>query len=250
MHTTLFQDALWISGPALQCIVALFMVHRRLVKQFPVFWSYTVFHVLLSPISYLASRASYRTYFNVYWGAEFVDMIFTLLVIQELFTHVFAPYEAIRSLGRLLFRSAALVMTVLAFVLAAGSGRVSRSPMVDRFISLERSVHVLEIGVLIVLFVMCRVLGMVWQRFAFGIAVGMGLTLSGEAIAAAMRVFLGAAGNRIYIWLEPISAMVAICIWAYYAISVDREVQFSTASASTSQLAEWDRALEQLLTRS
>jgi len=251
MHINLLQGALWILGPLLQCIVAVMIIHRGLLKQIPVFWSYCVFHVLLAPMSYMASRISYRGYFHVYWGAEFVDMVLTFLVIQELFSHVFAPYEAIRWIGRILFQSAALVMIVFSVLLAAsGHSRASLSPVIERFMSLERSVHVLEIGILLVLFLACRVLGIVWQRFAFGIAVGLGLTLSGEAIAAALRVFLGAAGNHLYIWLEPISATLATCVWAYYAMSVDRKAEAPVPTPSPAQLMEWNRALGNFLSRS
>lgn len=251
MHINLVQGALWILGPLLQGIVAVMIIHRGFLKQIPVFWSYSVFHVLLAPTSYAANRISYRAYFHVYWGAEFIDMVLTFLVVQELFSQAFAPYEAIRSMGRILFQSAALVMIVFSLLLAASSRSIgSPSPVIERFISLERSVHVLEIGLLLVLFLVCRVLGMVWQRFAFGIAVGLGLTLSGEAIAAALRAFLGAAGNHLYIWLEPLSATLATCVWAYYSISVDRKAEALVASPSPSQLMEWNRALGDFLSRS
>jgi len=251
MRPTLLQELLWISGPVLQSVVAIAIIHRRLLKVVPIFWSYTFFHVALAVVSYAAARVSYRTYFYVYWGAEIVDMVLTLLVIQELFRHAFAPYGAIRSLGQVLFRSAALMMIVFSILLATiGKGKVSPRPLVDSLISLERSVHVFEIGVLFVLFLACRILGIVWQRLPFGIAVGIGLTLSGEAIAAALLAFLGTAGNQLYIWLEPMSCALATGVWAYYAISIDREAQFSSPGLSSTLLAEWNQALEHLLSRS
>lgn len=252
MRSTLLQNVLWISGPALQSLIAVMMIHRRIVKQLPVFWGYTVFHVLLAVTSYSASRVSYRAYFYVYWGAEVIDMFLTLFVIQELFSDVFSPYRAIRSGGRILFRSAALVMITFSILLArAGGTSPSLSPLVVKLFALERSVHICEIGILFVLLMASKILGIVWQRFVFGIAVGMGLTLSGEAIAAAVRLFVGPAGNRLYIWLEPMSAVLATVVWAYYAISVDKAAELSPSStASPIHLAEWNRALEHFLSKS
>lgn len=251
MYPTLLQAVLWILGPSLQFVVAVMIIHRRLLKEIPIFFGYTVFHVVLAVTSYVASRVSYRAYFDVYWGAEILDMVLTLLVIQELFSRAFAPYESIRTLGRILFRLAALIMVISSVLLAtSGSGRGSLSPLVDRFVSLERSVLVLEIGVLFVLFLAGRIFGIIWQRFTFGIAVGMGLTLSGEAIAAALRAFLGPAGNQFYVWLEPVSYTVATAIWAYYSFSVDREAELSSATASPTQLAEWNRVLQLFVSRS
>jgi len=246
MHPTLLQNVLWVSGPCCQLIVAAAMIHRRAVRQLPVFWSYSVFHVLLATGTYSASRISYRTYFYIYWAAEVVDMFLTLFVIQELFSVTFSPYGAIRSLGRMLFQSVALIMMLLSVVLARiGTLQHSMKPLIERLIAVERSVHVFEIGVLIALLVASRLLGIVWNRLVFGIAIGIGFTLAGEAIAAGMRAFLGAAGNQLYVWLEPISACTAPVIWAYYAISADPVLQPLSATADgPSQLGEWNRALE------
>jgi len=250
MHASLFQYALWISGPLLQSVVAVVMIHRRLVRIFPLFWGYTIFHVLLFVVTLAASRMSYRSYFYTYWGAEVVDMILTLLIIQELFSHVFAPYDAVRSLGRIAFRSATLFMVISSILLARSGGSRTMSPLVDKLMSFERSVHVFEIGVLFVLFLGCSLLGITWERFAFGIAVGMGLTLSGEAVAAALRVFLGPAGNNVYVWLEPISCALATMTWAYYAVSLDRQAEATFQTTVPTQLAEWNRALEHFVSKS
>jgi hypothetical protein len=226
------------------------MIHRRLVKSFPIFWGYTVFHVLLSLVSFVASHVSYRAYFYTYWGAEIIDMILTLLIIQELFWHVFALYEAIDSLGRILFRSATVIMIIFSVLLGNSGGGGKISPLVDKLMSLERSVHIFEIGVLFALFLGSRILGIAWQRFAFGVAVGMGLTLSGEAIAAAVRVSLGNAGNNLYTWLEPTSCALATIVWTYYSISADQQAEVTSAQPAPTQLAEWNRVLEHFLSKS
>jgi len=248
MHSTLLQNVVWVSGPLLQSAVAAMMIYRRVVRQFPVFWGYSVFHVLLFAVLYSASRISYRAYFDLYWGKEVVEMFFLLLVIQELFSHVFGLYEGIQHVGRILFRSAALVMIMVSIILARSGS--TTSSLVERLVSLERSVHVFELGVLFVLFLACRIMGVVWQRFAFGIAVGMGLMLSGEAIVAALRAMLGAAGNPLYIILEPVCCGLATVVWAYYASLADPAPQSSWSVPPATQLAEWNHALEHFRSRS
>ena len=251
MHSNLLQNALWISGPLLQCVVALIMIHRGTVKRFPVFWSYTVFHVLLAPLSFWASRTSYRTYFYVYWGTEVVDMFVTLLVLQELFSNVFSEYDSIRTIGRVLFRSTVLIMILVSLAMARlGTAGSAVSSLVQSFVTLERSVHIFEIGVLFMLFLACRTLGLVWQRFWFGIAAGFGLMLAGEAIAATLRSSLGATANYLYTWLEPSSCVLATVVWSYYAVTADRQVVSASTAPEPTQLAEWNHALEQLLSRS
>lgn len=248
MHPTLFQNALRISGPILQALVAAMIIHRRLLRRFPVFAGYTIFHVLLV-VLFAASQLSYRAYFDLYWGAEFLDMVLTFMVIQELFSHAFLPYEAVRELGQILFRLSAVAMIALSVIIARSGGGPSTSHLVTRFVTLERSVHVLEIGVLFMLFLVCRLFGIVWHRFAFGIAVGIGLALSGEAVAAALRVSMGSKGNHLYAWLAPASYTIATVVWAYYATFGDPVAEISSSSLPPTQLAEWDRALEHFLTK-
>jgi hypothetical protein len=249
MHPTAIQYALWVLQPLLQSLVAIAMVYRGLWKRIPVFWFYTVFHVLLAITSYVASQISYRAYFDVYWGAECLDMLLTIMVIQELFYTIFGSYDRIGVLGRRLFRWTAIIMLGAAIGVGIFGGRASESPLVDTFVALQRSVQILEIGTLFVLIVVCRVFGIVWQRFAFGIVVGLGLALSAETVAAALRTWMGSVGDRLYIWLEPSAYVSATAIWAFYAVSHDREPAPSSSRKLRTQLGEWNHVLQQFLSR-
>lgn len=121
--------------------------------------------------------------------------------------------------------------------------------MVDTFIALQRSVQILEIGTLFVLIVVCRIFGIVWQRLAFGIAVGLGLALSAETVVAALRIWMGSGGNGLYIWLEPMAYVAATAVWAFYAVSRDREPAPSPAQELRTQLAEWNHVLQHFRSR-
>lgn len=249
MHPNAIQCALWILQPLLQCVVAIAMIYRGLWKKIPVFWFYTVFHVLLAITSYAASRISYKAYFDLYWGAECVDMLLNLMVIQELFGLIFGSYDRIRVLGGRLFRWTAVVMLGVAIGVAIFRGRGSESPLVDAFVGLQRSVQILEIGTLFVLILVCRIFGIVWQRFTFGIAVGLGLALSAETVTAALRTWMGSAGDGLYIWLEPIAYVSATAIWAFYSVSRDREPTATSSHELRTQLGEWNHVLQHFRSR-
>jgi hypothetical protein len=249
MHPNAIQSALWILQPLLQFVVAIAMIHRGLWKKIPVFWCYSVFHVLLAIVSYAAGRISYTAYFDVYWGAECVDMFLVLMVIQELFSLTLGSYERVGVLGRKLFRWTAIVMLGAAIGLGILGGPGSKSPLVDTFVALQRSVQILEIGTLFALMIFCWLFGIVWQRFAFGIAVGLGLALSAETVAAALRAGLGSAADGFYIWLEPIAYVSATAVWAFYAVSRDREPALSSPRELRLQLGEWNHVLQYFRSR-
>jgi len=249
MRPTAIQYAIWMLPPLLQCLVAVSMIRRGLWKRLPVFWCYTLFHILLAMVSYAASQMSYEAYFDVYWGAECVDMLLTFMVIQELFQVVFSSYDRIGVLSRRLFRWTAVVMLAAAIGLGVAGGRGSESPLVDTFVALQRSVQILEIGTLFVLIVVCRIFGIVWQRFAFGIAVGLGLALSAETAVSAMRTWMGSAGDGLYIWVEPMAYVAATAVWAFYALSRDREPAPVASRELRRQLGEWNHVLQHFLTR-
>jgi hypothetical protein len=249
MHATAVQYALWILQPLLQCVVAIAMINRGLWNKIPVFWSYTVFHVLLAIASYLASQISYSAYFDVYWGAECLDMLLTFMIIQELFRLIFGSYDPIGILSRRLFQWTAIVMVGTSIGIGVFGGHGSESPRVDAFIAMQRSVQILEIGTLFVLIVVCRIFGIVWQRFAFGIVVGLGFALSAGTVVAALRTWMGSAGDGIYVSLEPIAYTLATAIWAFYAVSRDREPAPSSSKELRTKLGEWNHVLQHFRSR-
>src|SRR3954469_13170712 len=103
-------------------IVAMFRNGSR--KRFPMFWTYTLYQVLLTATLMVFFQFGDMEYFLAYWAGAAVSAFLGFAVIYECFGEAMKPYETLRDLGRLLFRWGALVMTLVGvfFMVATPSG--------------------------------------------------------------------------------------------------------------------------------
>ncbi len=87
-------------APALQLTICVVMLRRKLIREFPCFFGYTMYHVFryaaLFTVRLTMPRAAY---FDSYWLAQMISAILGFAVIHEIYQHVFRNYEALRTLG-------------------------------------------------------------------------------------------------------------------------------------------------------
>src|SRR5581483_4530573 len=217
-NAQLVTNLLWFAHPVLQTAVAVILIRRKLHRAFPVFFQYILSQILIFAVEYSIYRAgSYRWYFYAYWAGTAVSVFFGFRVIHEIFLDVFRPYHTLKDLGSVLFKWAGLVMLLVAVVVAFSSP-ASNSPMTQAILTTERCVRVIQCGLVIILPVFCRYLGISWRQHTFGISLGFG-TLA--AVVLAIVAF--AAGSHISAAAAEMVNMaaenVAIFIWLGYLLA-------------------------------
>ena len=82
--------------------------------------------------------------------------------------------DTLRDLGSVLFKWAGLVMLMVAGVVAASAASGTGNPLETGIMTLERSVRVVQCGLILFLLVFSRYLGTNWRQKTFGIALGFG----------------------------------------------------------------------------
>src|SRR6266550_3571505 len=108
-------NALWMIQPVLQLGVAGIMFRRKLHQTFPVFFAYILFQIPIFCLVFAAYEwGSYSQYFYTYWICAAISLVLGFKVIHEIFLDVFRPYHALKDLGSVLFKWAALVMLLFA----------------------------------------------------------------------------------------------------------------------------------------
>ena len=235
--------ALWIAHPVLQSAVAAAMIRRKLYRVFPFFFAYVICQILIFSILFPVYRSnSYLLFFYVYWATTAVSVGLGFKVIHEVFLDIFRPYHTLKDLGSVLFKWAGLVMLLVAGVAAASSPISESGPLVQAVLTLQRSVRVVQCGLVFFLLVFSRYLGISWRQRSFGIALGFGSFASLELSMIALRV-----GSYIS---EPTLSLVnmgayncAITIWFVYSCvrSVNRE-----ASTTLLKTQRWEQSLSDL----
>ncbi len=215
------QTALWIAHPILQLVVGIVMWRHRLHRLFPVFFTYICFQIfafgVLFPMSSQWVNASYQLFFYSYWSCAAINLVLGFMVIYEIFLDVFRPYYTLKDLGSVLFKWAALVMSLVAFVVAASSPTGDQGPIVQAVITVTRCVRVAQVGLILFLLVFSRYLGVSWKQHSFGLSLGLGLSAGVELGTLAFHVSGHASGVAVHM-VNLVAYNISILLWLGYAL--------------------------------
>lgn len=165
---------LWIAHPVMQVGLAAVMWRRKLLRTYPVFFAYVVSEVMLFLVLFL-NQSNSDVYFYLYWVGATISAALGFAVIHEVFSDVLRPFHALRDFSTLLFRWAALVVMLIATMSAIGSTKSGMGSLAVGLMTLERSVRVMQCGLVLFLLMFSRYLGSSWRHRSFGIALGFGI---------------------------------------------------------------------------
>ena len=215
------QIALWIAHPILQLAVGIAMFRHKLHRLFPVFFAYICFQILAFAVLFPMNEwgiASYMQYFFSYWACAAVNLVLGFMVIYEIFLDVFRPYRTLKDLGSVLFKWAALVMSLVGFVVAASSPLGDQGPIVQALMTITRCVRVAQVGLILFLLVFSRYLGVSWKQHSFGLSMGLGLSAGVELGTLAFHVS-GHASQATADVINLVTYNVAILVWLTYSLA-------------------------------
>jgi len=233
---------LWGVQPILQSVVAAVFWRRKLYRQFPVFFSYLLVQVAIFAVTYPLYRdATYRWYFWFYWLGEAINAILGFKVIHEIFLDVFRPYHSLKDLGTPVFKWAGVVMLLVSVVVAA-SNSFSQDPIVHAVTTLERSVCMVQFGLILFLILFSRFLGVSRKQVSFGIALGFGLSAGTELMLLAMHAG-GLVHQENFDLINMLAVNISILVWLTYAFS---RVVARGIAVNYWQTQRWEQGLKDL----
>lgn len=265
--------ALWIGGWALSLAVVVAMVRRKLRQQYPFFFAYAAFQVVSVPVLFAIYHllavyqwGSYANYFYAYWVSSALEIGLGLLVLYEIFQHAFRPYAALRGLASMIFRWAALVLLLVAAITAL-SAPLGQSPLVTVILSLERSIRMMQCGLLILMLFFSPQLGLSWRSHLFGITAGFGGYAAVSLTLVSLKTQLGIPGDTAYSLISSGGYTLAAALWCGYLLGpeparmavrvqhVPDQWDFALqgigrASAPDSFLSSMEKTVDRILTES
>lgn len=200
------------------------MFQRKYVQRLPWFFGYTVFHIVQFILLVVSYKMSYSAYFYAYWTTEGIDALLTLIVLQELFTEVFRPYEAVRDLVVLIFRWATMFLMAMALVSAAAARGNEMDRLVAGLLVMQRSVSLVQCGLLALLIGMYKLAGLNWRSMPMAIGFGFGVISSVSTVVMALRAY-GTPGADPYFSIVLAGAYdIGVFIWVIAICAPIREV--------------------------
>ncbi|HKW26386.1 MAG TPA: hypothetical protein VJN48_11420 [Terriglobales bacterium] len=201
----------------MQVALALVMWRRKLLGAYSYFFAYIVSEVMLFLVLFLNEKNP-DAYFYLYWVGATISAVLGFKVIHEVFSDVLRPFHALKDFSAMLFRWAGLVVMLIATMSAIGSTSSAMGSLAVGLMTLERSVRVMQCGLVLFLLMFSRYLGSSWRHRSFGIALGFGIfavvefALLGLQFAnvidrSTLNIFsMGAYDTAIGIWLAYVIA--------------------------------------------
>jgi hypothetical protein len=232
--------ALWCATPVLQAAVVIAIWRRKLHKQFPVFFTYMVCQIVIFAAIF-PLRNHYTWFFWAYWaGAAPINAVLCFKIIHETFLDVFRPYHTLKDLGTVIFKWAGLVMLLVAVVVAFSTSS-EQGPLMHAVTTLQRSIRLVQFGLILFLLLFSGFLGVSRRQFSFGIALGFGAFAGVELLLLALQ-----SGGLLH--LEAFNhANLAIynlivVVWFSYAIMPS---PIRKSAANPLQTQRWEQGLAQ-----
>jgi hypothetical protein len=242
----------WAAPHVLQIVVLWAMLHRKLHRQFPAFFLYTVVEILqfATLLTISSSHLGFGdTYFRVYAAGLGLSTVFRFGVIHEVLTELFQSYPVLRRPGTWLFRAVTVALIALALTLSVGPPGNSSTTFIALIQNLDRSASLLQAGLLLALFSLSRYFDLSWRSPMFGIALGVGIVASIQLMIEAIRAGFGATGHRTLNLIAMAAYHCCVLVWLYYFMRPEPKSQLTTNQLPENNLEAWNRELEQLLQR-
>src|SRR6202140_2496138 len=178
---------LWCAQRILQSVGAVILSARKMHKQIPVFFLFLPVQVANFAIIFpLWEIRDFKMYFVFFWLGEAANAVLGFKVIHEIFLDVFRPYHTLKDLGTLLFKWAGVVM-LLVSVVVAFSNSFDQNPLVHALTTLQRSVRIVQLGLILFMLLFSSFLGVSRKQVSFGISLGFGLFAGVELMLYALN---------------------------------------------------------------
>lgn len=235
--------ALWLSQPALQFGVAFMLRRRKLEGEFRYFFRYLSFQGFANLLLF-ALLNHYRSYFYTYWVLTVFSTVLEFGIIYEIFGQLFRPYPYLRDFAGVTLRWAGSLLVVVALLFAI-SASAKEEPVIVAVLWAERSVRLVQCGLVFFLLWFCSYLGITRRHYLFGVALGFGTIASTELAAVAVRMATGYINDRAFNIALLAASDFAALLWVIYLRSPARTSKQAPAMAVPGQ--KWEQGVAELL---
>ena len=226
-------------------------MRRRLVREFPLFFFYLAFHVVNDStglVFNLMYGGKSVPYVYSYWVGQAIGTSLRFVVIYEVFLKIFEPYDALQRAGSIIFRCATLFLLLVALLAAVTGGNGDPQWAIHGVVTLDRSINVVQCGLLVTLFLASSYFGLTWRHHVSGIALGFGLIAGLELLSAALWSELGPIADMVLDFLPRFGFLGALFLWSAYLLG-DEPERLVVHDLPQNNLDEWNQELLQLLQR-
>lgn len=191
------------------------MIRRRLVRQFPVCFTFNLLVPARDTTLYLL-RDSKNLYATVFWWGDAASIMLTLGVIFEVAWHFVQRYQFVRLFLRVLYISGCVAALAGLAMLIWTKGPAGTDLALEWIILTERSARFLQVCLLIVAISLLSRLGLTWESYSLGIAAGFGAFAALDLVLLELRAHLHVLTDNAFVLMRSGAYNLGVIIWAFY----------------------------------
>jgi hypothetical protein len=245
MPLTLVYYCAWVAGIVLLGFLVAALAVKKLWKKFPIFSAYAFICFLQAIITYLLHGRT-AVYEYVYWPLELTGMFLGLGVVYEIFTNLFAGHSVLRKLATTIFQSCLLLLFLIGCIVMYTHAPVQGSRLAAASYVLEEGIRIIEVGVVVLLFVLSGAFGLHWRQTVFGIAFGLAIFVTMELAGISLVAHVGNTMLAAFMLARAFSFDLSLLIWLGYLLAPER-VTIASEVPQRGQLEQWNRAVKELI---
>ncbi len=251
---TYLQYGFWTLTVIFQITAGVLLARRRLYREVPAFFSYTLFQVFRSLTLFIVLQLlarhtlGYALYFKVYWITDAISVALCIVLIFEIARTFLREYELARQIVTTCLMFGAVVLLVSdVFLVRTFPGNESHR-LISMILLLDRSLAILQAGLVLVLLIAARMMAIPWRtNLPFGISLGLGLVGTVNLASDAVRAQYGPAQNIVFDLARTFSYVLAALVWLVYIVPSRRTESVADLSDLSDAANDWSDALTELV---
>jgi hypothetical protein len=240
---------LWLAPHALQILIAVLMVRRKLFREFPFFFAYTIFQIIEEGTLFILDhhpRVTGIQYWQAHWVGDLIAIALRLGVIHEVYSNAFRDYPGFKQLSRILFRVAASALIFIAIVIVARAPDDGTIPLLAGVPKVELAASMVLGGLVLLLLGFASYAGLAWRGFGHGIAAGFGVYSCVQLATQTMRIWTGPVAGYVFDLITMTTYHCSVVVWLVYLLAPEWTGRRVT-ELPEDNLEEWNAELQRLL---
>ena len=205
------------SGLLLCIWLTLILLHHRIYEEFPIFFTYNVYAVVVVAARLVALYISGKYYFYLFWWTEFVSLLLAIAAMHEVFRSVFDGFYLLRWFRWCYFAG---IMVVL--ISSALNSIFNPAREVYWLFGIILGFVIPINGILAAIFALfyiaAKLLKVSFRRHSFAIVLGFGISAIGTLIPYVVRSIFGKKMEGFVIHAPSVSYYLTLLVWliAFY----------------------------------
>jgi hypothetical protein len=239
---------LWAAPHVLQIVLAVLMIRRKLAREFPVFFAYTIFEILQFFILFaVMARHLLGLYATLYYVTETISVGLRFAIIYEIFGYVFRSYSPLKRLHGSLFRWATALLMIAAVLMVAytPSAQTDRTVIIMNVV--DRTVSIMQCGLLLLLVALSCFFKFSWRSYAFGIAMGLAIYDGLKLLDWAIGDKFGSISTADFFTMFLMAAYHCCVLFWVVTLLLLQPQRVRVPAVSSSTLEQWNDNLESFL---